>query len=173
MSKQKKIKVILAVVLFLRLFTPFLIFKQPLLAFVLSQLFDAVDGQLFYNSGFNWKQYNLVDKLFDQWWYLFILFFLLGKSVSLIPLFLLVYRAVGMLYVLVTQKEDAYLLFPNILEWFFLVGLISPNLNMSIALTISLVWALFVEWLIHKSENRIISKFLFRNEIVWKKDERK
>src|SRR3990167_1991681 len=116
MSSKQKIKTVLTIVLFSRLITPFFIFTYPLLAFILSQLFDAVDGQLFYNSGFSWKQYNLVDKLLDQWWYLFILLFLLGKSVSLIPLFLLVYRAVGMLYVLVTQKEDAYLLFPNILE---------------------------------------------------------
>ena len=112
MSSKQKIKTVLTIVLFSRLITPFFIFTYPLLAFILSQLFDAVDGQLFYNSGFSWKQYNLVDKLLDQWWYLFILLFLLGNSVSHIPVFLLVYRTVGMLVVLVTGKEHVYLFFP-------------------------------------------------------------
>jgi len=172
MSKRKIIKIILTVVLLLRFFLPFLIFSKPLLALFLSLILDSIDGQLFYFLKFRWDQYNTVDKLLDFWWYLFIVFFFWGKTTFPIAVILFTYRSIGQFYGILAKREEVYLFFPNILEWFFFATLIFSKAPIILLLAISILWSLFVEWLIHKSNAHILSRYLFHDEILWK-DKRK
>ncbi|MBI4226005.1 hypothetical protein HY612_02725 [Candidatus Roizmanbacteria bacterium] len=155
-------------VILLRIIVPFLIFKYPLLAFILSFLLDSIDGQLFFSSGFRWELYNFTDKLLDLWWYLFILIYLQTANVFLLSAILLIYRMTGIIYILISKKERLYIFFPNVLEWFFLIYLIFPQTEIVLALIISFFWAIFVEWLVHISKFHLLSKYIFRDEIKWK-----
>lgn len=170
--KRNRNTITLTVVIILRICVPFFIFRNPLIAFIFSLILDQADGQLFYNSGYRWEQYNKIDKVLDYWWYLFILIFLWGRSIFPIAAVLLAYRSIGQFLGIVYNKEEAYLWFPNILEWFFLAQLLFSEINIFVALTISVVWALLVEWGIHKSQAHILSKYIFHNEIVWKRNNR-
>ena len=168
MNKRKMVRNILMVVILFRIFIPFLIFSKPFLALFLSLILDLIDGQLFYFLKYRWDQYNTVDKLLDYWWYLFIVFFFWGKTTFPIAALLFGYRSIGQFYGILAKREKIYLFFPNILEWFFLTILIFPQAPIILLFTISLLWSLFVEWLIHKSNAHILSRYLFHDEILWK-----
>jgi len=166
-NKKLVLKIILIIILLCRIGVPFLIFSYPLPAFLLSVLFDSFDGQLFYLLGFRWHQYNTIDKILDYWWYFFILLFLRGQPVFTIGLILFLYRGIGQIIGIVKKNEKAYLYFPNILEWFFLTNLLFPNSQTFILLLVSISWSLFVEWLMHKSNLHIVSKYIFHQEMKW------
>lgn len=166
----KGARVVLAFFMVCRLFVPLLIFVNPLIAWVSSLFFDGFDGQLFWESGINWKVYNAVDKVLDYWWYLFILtyFYLEATEFIVIALALLAYRTLGQVVGVVMSYEKAYLVFPNLYEWFFVFAVI-VGLGGWLALGLALLTAMFFEWLIHSSNLHIVSKYIFKREISWKK----
>ncbi|MBI3576924.1 hypothetical protein HY086_02725 [Candidatus Gottesmanbacteria bacterium] len=156
MSKNRRFKIILILVEVSRIGLPFLIFTHPLLALICSLLLDNVDGQLFYEAGAKWSYYNTIDKLLDYWWYVFIVLYLWNAPIFGMALVLFLYRSIGQFIGIFRKDEKIYRWFPNILEWFFLLYLLFPHLNVGISLVISLLWSIFVEWLIHKSNAHIV-----------------
>lgn len=160
---------LLLTVFFLRILVPLLLFIQPIAAIPLSLFLDAVDGQFFFNSGFKWKIYNLIDKTLDFWWYVFLLAFILFRhpEAAVIAGILFLVRSIGQFWGIVFSHERAYIIFPNAFEWFCFLIILS-DLNISSALVISLVLGIFVELWFHVFKPNLGSKFLFRHEIKWR-----
>lgn len=170
MNKKQHYKLTLVLVETLRIGIPFLVFAHPLIALTSSLLLDNIDGQLFYETGAKWSYYNVVDKLLDYWWYIFIVLYLLNTPIFGIAILLFLYRSIGQFIGIVKKDEKIYRWFPNVLEWFFLLYLLLPHLEIYVSLTISFLWSLFVEWFIHTSNAHIVSKYIFHHEINWKRN---
>lgn len=151
-----------------RTIVPLLIFDHTLVAIILNLILDNIDGQLFYKAGYKWKTYNLVDKTMDFWWYLWILFYLWSTPVYPIALILIIYRSLGQIGSIIFSNEKIFLFFPNILEWFFYIYLLQPK-YIGPNLAVSVVIAIIVEFIIHNSRAHITSKYLWHDEITWKK----
>ena len=168
-KKKNELFPLLVTVLMCRFLVPFLLFIQPLVAIPLSLLLDAVDGQLFFNSGYKWKMYNQVDKTLDYWWYVFLLIFLIQKhpQASIIAITLFIVRSLGQFIGVFLSHERAYLLFPNAFEWFAFLIILSAT-RVEWALVISVVTAIVVELWFHVFKPNLGSKLLFRREIRWK-----
>lgn len=97
----------------------FFIFKYPLFVTITSLLLDWGDFLICKKAGFSWSQYSSYDKTMDYWWYLFILFYSLGKSIASIIIVLFVFRTIGQYLIFIRKKEIYFTLFPNVLESFF------------------------------------------------------
>lgn len=171
-TKREKYKVLLRMVLVLRIIHPFFLFSYPILTTIAGLILDQIDGQLFFESGYTWEVYNRIDKALDYWLYVFIIIFFATKIQYLLPiaLVLLAYRTIGQILGIVYSKESAYLLFPNVFQWFFILVLVVPTIHTSTALLLSIGWGIFIETLIHYKNIFPISKYVFRHEIIWKKD---
>ncbi len=169
-SNQHLSPLLLGVFIF-RTLVPLLLFIKPAIAIPLSLFLDAIDGQLFFNSGFKWRAYNLIDKILDYWWYIFLLTFLILQhpQTALIGGILFLVRSIGQFWGAVFSKEKAYLFFPNAFEWFAFLVILS-NLNMKSALIISLVVGVSVEFWFHVFKPNLGSRFVFRREIKWSKN---
>lgn len=175
------VKIFLVIIEILRVFDPLLIFFNPLLASIGSLILDGVDGILFFRAGYKWQTYNLVDKIMDYWWYIFILIYSINLPIFTIILVLFVYRTIGQAIGLVTMKEKYYIFFPNILEWFFdffiviqLFGFAhlfsSGNFNI-IILGLSSCIAFYIEWRTHIKRDSIIAKNILKTTLDWSKNE--
>ena len=164
-----------------RLIAPFFIFPNPLVPSILVLTLDSIDGSLFYKSGYNWKVYNLIDKLLDYWWYIFIVIYSLSLPIFPIILILFAYRTIGQLLGLLTQNEKVYIFFPNILEKYFYLfvvltflgyeNLFLKTVTNSLILIISISISLFTEWAIHKKKIYLTQIILFGKAMKWKKND--
>lgn len=163
-SNKKALKLIILA----RVVTPFSIFINPAIAVCLSLFFDGIDGQFFYENKYKWRQYNTMDKVLDLWWYLFLVMYLYssGNSQLFVALILLLYRCIGQCIGVFLSKENVYIFFPNMFEWFSLLAIFT-HLSLGQNLLISAIFSLFVEWLIHHSNAHIISKYIIKNEVKW------
>lgn len=163
-------KTLMIVSTVIRLIIPFYLFVNPVWAIILSLFFDGIDGQLFYNAGYGFKIYNRADKILDYWWYIYlcVYIFIFHEPVFMLALLMFLYRTLGQVIGVITNSEKIYLYFPNFFEWFciLIIAFSAPTVP---ALLISVALAYFVEWLIHISKARILSKHLFKNEIKWVK----
>lgn len=157
----------------IRLLLPVTVFIHPVLAILLSQFFDGIDGQIFFNHGHKWKDYNRLDKVLDYWWYIFIVVYSVLHLPAVFPvlLALFLYRTVGQIIGTTFNTDKAYIFFPNIFEWLFVytIFLQSFDLSLWVTLALSTITALFVEWSIHHSEIHFASKYIFKKEIKWNK----
>jgi len=168
-AANRQTRLLLEIVLILRALLPIILFTQPVVAIIISLLLDAVDGQLFFNLGFKWRTYNLIDKVFDYLWYLSLFAFLIlsNPEVSNIALGLLLLRTIGQLIGVLFAQEKAYLFFPNAFEWFAFLVILS-NIQTEFAVIISLLVGVSVELWFHVLKPNLGSKLFFRREIKWK-----
>src|SRR5579859_4074454 len=82
----------------LRFTSPILIFINPYLAVIVSNFLDLIDSDFaFYSQLVTWKQYYLLDKIFDYWWYIFIVLYSANKTIFPFILALFIFRGIGQL----------------------------------------------------------------------------
>ena len=103
--------------LILRLAVPFTVFTSPYFATITILVLDWADCSFYNRWGFNRKEYNLIDKTLDLYWYIFILIY----SFSYLPLFgllfiLFVYRLVGTFIYFIKRDDKIFIYFPNVFE---------------------------------------------------------
>ena len=171
MKTLDKLPNIIKLIILVRILIPFIIFVHPLIAFVFSQVADAFDGQMYFNAKVRWHVYNRIDKTLDYWWYIFIIIYfnIHFPSLFILAVGLLIYRTIGQFYSMYFNKEKVFIFFPNILEWFFVLLILFPNINTFIALGASVLIGIYFEWVIHFSSMHWISKYVFKKEIIWRR----
>jgi hypothetical protein len=104
-----------------RFFIPFFVFNFPLFTTIVADLLDRCDSLFAYNAGWSWKKYLVYDKIFDEWWYIFILLFSINKYIFTIIGILFVYRTLGQIISIFTKNSKVLIFSPNILELYFWV----------------------------------------------------
>lgn len=161
-----------------RFIAPLFIFLNPVIVSIIAFSFDVLDGPIAIQLNFSWKKYNLLDKIMDNWWYLFIVLYM--RQTPLYPVFILLwaYRIVGTLLVLKNHQESTYLYFPNILEWFFYIFLLFQLLNglptfyllpvQIIIFATSVLISVLVEWSVHIEKKSRIATGLLGVKMNWK-----
>lgn len=152
-----------------RVLSPLIIFVNAPVASVISLLLDICDGPIAYRSKLSWDRYNLIDKILDNLWYIAITAFMFYTPLRYIFLGLLLYRLIALPLVHITKNESLYILFPNILEWWFYFYLIYPALAATpTAFLISLSISMVVEWNTHIGKTSLIARNIFRTNMKWK-----
>jgi len=100
---------------FVRLFLPFFIWRNPVLATILAVLVDTVDGLLFsVFTDFSREDYQKLDKILDQYFLTVAVFFLWGRTPFFylyLPFYLL--RLIGVIILYITDEERVLVFFPN------------------------------------------------------------
>jgi hypothetical protein len=108
-------------IIVLRFITPFSIFEFPLFAIISSLFLDNIDTE-FASRGIKTKTQNqLIDKIFDTWWYTVVLvysYFSLNEYFWLL-LILYLYRLIGAIVLWSRKDRSLLMLFPNMYENFF------------------------------------------------------
>jgi len=121
-------------IILLRLFIPFTIFRWPLAGGIASMLADGVDVMVFqaYPRPFEeFLHYHTADKFLDIY-YLFFEFLVVRKwkdsYARVVGIALFLWRFVGYILVQITGNRDFYFYAPNIFEYFYLTYLIIRKL---------------------------------------------
>jgi len=116
---RKNYKALAYLVIFARIVLPLFIWVDPFIMPILFQLFDAFDYALIMNANLmNKSSYQRLDKFLD-FYYLFIMFLVSIYCGNIILIGLFIYRPVGFLLVLITQKRIFFVFFNNTFEWMF------------------------------------------------------
>lgn len=164
-------------IVFLRIISPFLIFKIPLAAVIIVTFLDIIDAEFASRKLLTVHQYQIADKSLDTWWYLiamvFSLFFL--KEYSLFLMVLLVYRLMGVLFLHREKDRKKLVFFPNFFEnafflFFFSTYFKSLNFliegrNLYYSLLVVFILKLIQEYWIH------VAKISIREDIFkYKRD---
>lgn len=126
-------KLVVLVVFLSRILSAFLILSHPIAGIVLSYFFDALDHTLFLIVGMRVDLkagnlvYQLYDKIFDQYYYVFILIFALQhfpEPFRAIATILFFYRVIGLVLFLIFRKSSLWLIFQNFFENFAIAVLL-------------------------------------------------
>lgn len=173
-------KILIWVVALLRAVFPPIIFTHPFVAMFINLFLDAPDGFISYKAGWPWKKYHVYDKIFDWWWYVFILIYSFSLPVFSVILILFSMRSVGQLYSAITKDEKFLLYFPNIMEWYFVLYMVATRLLSSgfevfslgnlILLLIATIVAISQEYRIHVKKSYLANS-MFGCAIDWEKNE--
>jgi len=144
-----------------RLLSGPLIFFSPVFATFLNIVLDAFDGELFKRSGYTRPQYSVYDKILDYYWYVWIIFYIIGSNAlgKYVFLALFIYRTIGQVLFLLFNKGFILFLFPNIFEkmfYYYLAALLlhkepilmSPQ-YLAVATVLCTLFALFIEYIVH------------------------
>ena len=132
-----------------RFFIVFLIFVNPVLAVLLSFLFDYLDAPLAYLSQvMSRRTFYILDKIMDYWFYVFILISSFTLPIFPIVLVLFLYRTIGQLLTIFTYNEIYLVIFFNLLDIFFLAYFLTGRSDISL-LILLLPVALAREYEIH------------------------
>ena len=136
---------------FFRLIVPIFIFFRPFPVFLTFTFLDLIDYGPFKATKMGEKEYQRIDKSLDLYSQLFIMLFGLGTGYSLVFLFLFLYRLVGTIGFLVTNKHLFLLIFPNLIEAIFLAYVISLyfTFNFPQALGVLVVLKMIQEVFLH------------------------
>ncbi len=129
LSCRYKVKGNMFLVLFVvntlgRILAPWMIFSHPIFAAIGSYFFDMFDGYFAYRSKFSWRTYHRFDKLFDLYWYFFIVLYGWHTGNKEVFVLLFLYRFIGQFLSIAFLKERYLMFFPDILEHFFYLHLI-------------------------------------------------
>ncbi len=111
----------------LRLVLPFSILRWPLIGVLASSILDFNDYYYLKQSGFDMHQYQIWDKILDTYYLGFAAYIALGWKENLarrIAIGSFLYRAFGVLLVIITNTRELLLFFPNFFENFFIFYLI-------------------------------------------------
>lgn len=173
----------------LRILLPLTIFYSPIFALIASMALDGVDGTVVYLAKWKWRNYHYFDKTLDFWWYILILIYGLSIRIEKMIIVLFLYRALGqvisIILVYLNRESGVLLLFPNILENYFLLYLIGrwfPSVSdlydheiPIIPLIIASMIAIITEIRLH-IKKKYAANYLFKRlgidvNIVWKDNE--
>jgi len=143
----------------LRIIVPIFIFAYPIIVTITSTILDICDGYIAYRAKLRWQQYHLYDKILDLWWYFWIFLFFANKPLFPVIAVLFIIRLVGQVVSLVKSDTKYLVWFPNIIEHFFLIYLLTYAFGdlsqwfsgrwVIIPLGLSLVIAEFHEYCLH------------------------
>ncbi len=160
-----------------RFILPFNIFSHPIFSSIASGFLDYTDCYLAFRAGFKWQQYHLYDKVMDYWWYIFIFLYSWNTEIRIVILILFVYRSIGQMVALITGNEKIFLYFPNVLEKYFFLYVISgifpqtrnffQGYNIIIPLFISFVLGIHGEYMIHIQKSSLFKKGAFHKFHKW------
>jgi hypothetical protein len=94
------------------------IFNSPFFVVVTATFLDMIDGDLASQGVLSKSEYQILDKIMDNWWYLWVLIYsyfqLSNFFVFLFVLF--VYRTVGFGLFLYRKNRKVFMFFPNFFE---------------------------------------------------------
>jgi hypothetical protein len=111
----------------LRILLPLAIFKFPLFVVITVTFLDAIDGDLASQGVLSKSRYQLMDKLMDNWWYLWALlysYFALNNFFVFLSI-LFIYRLVGLGIFLYRKNRSVFMFFPNFFENAFFLFLLT------------------------------------------------
>lgn len=145
---------------FLRLVFGFVILYLPIIGWLFSWILDAIDYAYALRGNIVFATYNEIDKLVDIWFRLFMALapYKLDWEYKEIFLILFILRSIGDILFFLFKKEEVFLFFPNILEFFFIGFALqlqfnflkfSSFTNMLIILIVSTILKLIQEYFGH------------------------
>ena len=160
----------------LRLVFPVFIFSYPVYVIVATIFLDAIDGEFASQGVLSREKYQIVDKLMDNWWYIWVLFYsyFALNNFFILLLVLFIYRTIGLILFLLKKNRKIFMFFPNFFEnaffLFFFATIFSleslivgPNLYYSLAVVFAL--KILQEYWVHilkKSLVEDVFKFKWR-----------
>lgn len=108
-------------VVVMRLVSGPLILLNTWVTIIFSTFLDIYDGDYASRGGLSIRTYQLVDKLLDEWWYMWLVIYTWLSMREywwlLWPLFM--YRIFGTVVFFATRKRRILMLFPNVFEYVF------------------------------------------------------
>lgn len=162
---------------FLRATLPLFIFSLPVYVVVTTVFLDAIDGEFASQGVLSREKYQIVDKLMDNWWYLWALaysYFAFNRFFILL-LILLVFRFIGLAIFLNIKRRGVFMIFPNFFEnafflFFFATffGLQSVINGVNLYYSLAAVFALKIlqEYWLHVLKKSFIEDIL---KFKWRK----
>lgn len=139
-------------VMVVRLITPILILRQPLLGGIICVVLDYVDYDLI-----RWfapeylGDYQLIDKWLDLYYLLFEVYIVTlwkDQVFKRVTLGLFIFRLVGIVLFEITQDDKLLFLFPNFFEVMFLYYLIFKG-RWPVILVLVFIWKIWQEYYLH------------------------
>lgn len=105
-------------ILLIRFLSAFLIFYFPIVTILAQFLLDAIDGEYASKKVLSNRSYELIDKIFDTYWYLILLFYLYLTIPEYfqIVLLLFVYRLVGVVLYMIHDERKYLFYFANLFQ---------------------------------------------------------
>ena len=168
----------------LRFLSPFFIFSFPFATVTANILLDMVDAIVLNKlCGFKWEKYQLFDKIFDAWWYLFIfLFIVICYNEIIYALFLVIlfgWRMVGETLFFLTKKRYWLFFCPNLFEPIFWVwvtlfhfaslDIFTPGFfvfSLFITILLKMPWEYFLHYCKIEPVN-FVSRKIFKKDIFY------
>ena len=141
MKFTKAQKVVLYLVIVTRLLTPFFVFQNPLLGVLICMAADCFDYAIVLFGGIRVDQpklhplYQRVDKALDQYYYTFILFYLLSNyssPITSIAICLYMWRLAGFALFQITNNRTFLIFGPNFFENFAFIIFSRPFFSIEI-----------------------------------------
>ncbi|MFC1780235.1 hypothetical protein ACFLY9_00895 [Patescibacteria group bacterium] len=171
---------IIIIVVLLRLVSPFLILRQPMLGIIICILFDIIDftillfGNIRVDKSILHKQYQRFDKLLDHYYLSFIFAYIVlnsSQSIITVATILYVFRSIGLLIFEISKKRILLILFPNYFENFCIIFLLLSNFHLRLTghvIILMLVTSIitkvpqefFIHWMIKTPPKDTISHFI-------------
>ena len=133
----------------LRLSSIVVVLRNPLLGSLLILLLDAGDYEVAVSAGVTYKKYQMIDKTLDMinMFYLTVSSFSLNLSIKYFILALFFYRSIGQVVYFYNRKDKYFIYFPNLIDFFFPIYLLSNSLVFS--LIVSLPLKIIQEYILH------------------------
>ncbi len=155
-------------IILLRILSAPLIFILPLQSIILSVFLDIIDGD-FACKVVTKKNYQLIDKNLDLWWFINILIysFINYPNYKTYLLILFLYRLIGQLIFYFNHNRKVLMFFPNFFEWIFFLIFFGKNYY-PFTLIVFLA-KILQEWFLHIA-NLSIKEIIFKKKRLWRKD---
>lgn len=176
MSKNLKWKIVYCLVLVLRFLSPLFVFSYPVFTIITVTFLDVIDAEFASQGVLSKLKYQMVDKILDNWWYLWALiysYFALNNYFIFL-LILFVYRLVGLTLFLSRKERNLFMFFPNLFENAFFILFIATTFgwhslvvgtNLYFSLALVFILKIFQEYWLHiiqKSFVEDVFKFKWR-----------
>ncbi len=142
-------KLAYSVIILIRIFIFPLFLTQPLLAWLITFVLDAFDYSFALRSGARYITYQMIDKVLDLLFVFYMVLAVWYTNYQLLWLFVayFVLRIIGSIFFEVTKNSKYLIYYPNLLEFFFPLYIISQTVfaNDTTFITISFVVAYFAK----------------------------
>lgn len=112
----------------------------PFEGLILSLFFDCLDQYFFAWGNIGKEHYHKWDKPIDYLEYPIILYLCLDTQVFPVIIILFAYRTIGHVLYYFRKDDKIFILFPNILEYYFLVYLVITRFNFAININDWRIW---------------------------------
>jgi hypothetical protein len=159
LPKNTKARFWIILDIILRLFAVSLMWWNVLWGFLINGFLDDIDGDILAAAGVKRKWYQRYDKILDTWWcvaiYVYSLLYLQRDLLWNILIISIMFRFIGSVLFILTNKEWILMAFPSIFNWIFFLIIIYPGsiyLNENIIysiLALLIIFAFWKEWKLH------------------------